>query len=64
MKVVVDYDLCEANAICMGIEPTVFQVDDDDHLNIIDAHPDESKRTKIEEAVRRCPKQALTIIED
>lgn len=64
MKVVVDYDLCESNAICMGIEPTVFEVRDDDILYIIDEHPDESKRAKIEEAVRRCPKQALTIIED
>ena len=64
MKVVVDYDLCEANAICMGIEPTVFEVREDDVLYIIDDNPPESKRAKIEEAVRRCPKQALSIIED
>lgn len=64
MKVVVDYDLCESNAICMGIEPTVFEVRDDDMLYILDEHPDESKRDKIEEAVRRCPKQAISIEED
>lgn len=64
MKVVVDYDLCESNAICMGIEPTVFEVRDDDFLYILDEHPDESKRANVEEAVRRCPKQALSIIED
>ena len=64
MKVVVDYDLCESNAICMGIEPTVFEVRDDDFLYIIDEHPDESKRANVEEAVRRCPKQALSIDED
>lgn len=64
MKVVVDYDLCESNAICVGIEPSVFEIRDDDIMYIIDADPDESKRAKIEEAVRRCPKQALTILED
>lgn len=64
MKVVVDYDLCESNAICVGLEPTVFEIRDDDIMYIIDADPDESKRAKIEEAVRRCPKQALTILED
>ena len=28
MKVVVDYDLCESNAVCMGILPEVFEVRD------------------------------------
>ncbi len=64
MKVVVDYDLCESNAICMSIEPTVFEVRDDDMLYVLDEHPDESKRDKIDEAVRRCPKQAISVVED
>lgn len=64
MKVTVDYDLCESNAICCGIDPETFEIRDDDIMYIIDEHPPESKRAKIEEAVRRCPKQALTIIED
>ena len=37
---------------------------DDDELQILDEHPDESLRPKMEEAVRRCPKQALSIQED
>ena len=63
-KVVVDFDLCESNAICMGIAPEVFEVRDDDFLYILDETPPESMREKIEEAVRRCPKQALSIAED
>jgi ferredoxin len=61
MKIVIDYDLCESNAVCMGIEPTVFEVRDDDNLYILNEHPDESLRPKMEEAVRRCPKQAISI---
>ena len=64
MRVVVDFDLCESNAICMGIAPEVFEVRDDDFLYILDETPPESLRDKIEEAVRRCPKQALSIAED
>lgn len=61
MKIVIDYDLCEANAICMGIEPTVFEVRDDDNLYILQEEPSEDLRPKMEEAVRRCPKQAISI---
>ena len=61
MRVVVDYDLCESNAICMAVAPEVFEVDDDDNLNLLQEEPPEELRPKIEEAVRRCPKQALSI---
>ena len=61
MKVVVNYDLCESNAVCMGIAPEVFEVRDDDFLYVLDEEPDESLRDKVEEAARRCPKQAITI---
>jgi len=61
MKIVINYDLCEANAICMAIAPDVFDVRDDDNLYILNEEPPEDERPKIEEAVRRCPKQAISI---
>lgn len=64
MKVVVDYDLCESNAVCMGIAPEIFEVRDDDVLYILIEHPGEEFRSRVEEAVKRCPKQALSIIEE
>jgi ferredoxin len=64
MRVVVNMDVCESNAICMGIAPEVFEVREDDVLYVIDEHPPESLRPKIEEAVRNCPKQAISIEED
>ncbi len=64
MRIVVDYDLCESNAICMGIAPEVFEVREDDFLYVLDETPGEELRAKIEEAVRRCPKQAISIAED
>jgi ferredoxin len=64
MKIVIDYDLCESNAICMGIAPEVFEVRDDDFLYILDETPDESMRDRMQEAVERCPKQAISIADD
>ena len=64
MRVVVDFDLCESNAVCMGIAPEVFEVRDDDFLYVLQEHPAEEMRPKIEEAVRLCPKQAISIQED
>ena len=61
MKIRVDYDLCEANAICMEQAPEVFKVDDNDELQILIEEPPESLRKKVEESVRLCPRQAITL---
>ncbi len=64
MRVVVDYDLCESNAICMGILPEVFEVRDDDFLYVLNETPPEEYREKLQHAVASCPKQAFKIIDD
>ena len=64
MRVIVDYDVCESNALCMAAAPEVFEVRDDDNLYVLDETPGEELRAKVEEAVRRCPKQAISIAED
>ncbi len=61
MKVIVDYDLCEANAVCMSKVPEVFRVDDDDNLHVLMDEIPEALRPKVEDAVRLCPRQALRI---
>jgi ferredoxin len=61
MRVVVDFELCESNALCMGIAPEVFEVRDDDFLYVLDEHPPEELRDKVWQAVRTCPKNAISI---
>ena len=60
-KVVVDFDKCESNALCMGVAPEVFEVRDDDFLYLLQEEPPDSLRAQCEEAVRICPKQAISI---
>jgi ferredoxin len=61
MRIVVDYDKCQSNAVCMGIEPAVFEVRDDNFLYVLQENPPEDLRPKMEEAVRMCPTQAISI---
>lgn len=61
MRVVVDYDTCQSNALCMGAAPEVFEVRDDGFLYVLDENPGEELRAKVEEAARVCPVQAITI---
>lgn len=62
-KVIVDYDLCESNAICMQVAPEVFEVRDDDFLYLLTETPGDDQRSQVQEAVDRCPKQAISIAE-
>jgi ferredoxin len=64
VKVVVDFDRCNSNAVCMSILPEIFEVRDDGFLYVLDEHPPDSMREKLEEAVRSCPTQAISIVED
>ncbi len=61
MRVVVDYDLCESNAVCMGLVPEVFEVRDDDLLYILQDEVDEDLLDMVKLAIDRCPKQALSL---
>ena len=64
MRIAVDQDRCEGNAVCMKVCPEVFEVDDTDQVRLLikDAPPD--LHAKVEAAVLRCPRQALSIIGD
>jgi ferredoxin len=63
MRVVVDFDLCESNALCMGILPEVFEVREDDFLYVLNENPPEELRDKLMEAVRTCPKNAISVVD-
>ena len=63
MRVVVNRDLCEGNALCVKESPEVFALGDDDQVRILIENPDESLRTKVDRAVRRCPRNALTLVD-
>ncbi|HTU07841.1 MAG TPA: ferredoxin [Trebonia sp.] len=63
MRVTVDALLCEANAVCAGLVPQVFSVDEEDELHILTSEVPPELADAVREAVRSCPKTALLLEE-
>ena len=64
MKVTVDYDVCESNAMCEALAPQVFEVDDDDNLQLLQEEVGEADADDVRRAVASCPVQAISLVED
>jgi ferredoxin len=48
----------------MQAAPEIFHVDDYDKLQVLNEHPPESSRERVLKAIKVCPKQALSLVED
>lgn len=59
VRVEVDPDSSEANGVCAGLVPGVFELDDDDQLHILVADVPPRLADEVRHAVRSCPKTAL-----
>jgi ferredoxin len=63
MELKVDRDLCEANAVCCGLVPDVFELDDDEMLVIKQASVPADQFARVQRAVERCPRNALELVQ-
>lgn len=63
-KIHVDFEICESNAVCMGIIPEVFDLDDQDYLHVLQEEVTPENEEQVREAVRQCPRQAISIDDD
>jgi ferredoxin len=60
-RIVHDAELCEAHGVCTTIDPTRFELGDDDLLTIHSYEVADADRPAMEQAVIRCPRQALSL---
>ena len=59
MRVEVDRDRCEGNAVCLGIAPDLFDLDDEDYA-VVKADPiPDGQEDLAEQAISECPRVAL-----
>ncbi len=59
MRVEVDHDRCEGNAVCVGIAPGLFDLDDDDYA-VVKADPVPAGQEELaDQAIAACPRAAL-----
>lgn len=63
MRVIVDFDKCESNGLCVSTVPEVFQFASDESLEILNEQPDESLRERLIQAVTSCPAEAISLVD-
>jgi len=61
MKIKVDFDLCESNALCEAMAPEVFELDDDDYLVVKAEETTDENIADVKRAVAACPRAAITL---
>ena len=59
VRVIVDRDRWEGNAVCLGIAPDIFDLDDEDYA-VVKTDPIPPDREQLaEQAIAECPRAAL-----
>jgi ferredoxin len=59
VRVEVDRDRCEGNAVCLGIAPDIFDLDDEDYA-VVKTDPIPADQEDLaEQAIAECPRAAL-----
>ncbi|MCW2624520.1 ferredoxin [Mycobacterium sp.] len=59
MRVEVDRDRCEGNAVCVGIAPELFDLDDEDYAVVKTDEVPPDQEQLAEQAIAECPRAAL-----
>ena len=63
MRVAVDFDLCESNGLCEGLAPHVFELDDDDFLQVKLEDVEGDDLAAVRRALAACPKAAISLVD-
>lgn len=64
MRIVADLDLCQGHAMCEVEAPDVFTVPKRGKVEITDPAPPDGLRADVLSAIRECPTQAISLVEE
>jgi ferredoxin len=61
-RVVLDLDTCQGYANCVMVAPEVFDLNEQTGVAVLlQEQPDDSQLAAVEEAVRQCPSEAISV---
>ena len=64
MKIVMDWERCEGNGMCVRAAPKAFSLDDKDMLTVlVEGDVPRELEEDVRTAAKRCPKRAISIEE-
>lgn len=64
MRVLINSKLCRGCGLCESIAPEIFEIGEGMHAWVIMDPVPEKKRVRVDEAIKECPEEAITIIEE
>ena len=59
----VDRGKCQGHAMCYGVEPDLFPLDDDGYCAVTSLLLDESQVAPAQRGVAACPERAIEVLE-
>lgn len=62
MRVRVDRAVCQGHALCAGISPDVFTLDDDGYCDVGETDVPEGMEESARRGMQSCPERAITIL--
>jgi ferredoxin len=63
MRVIVDADMCEANGFCESLAADIFELGDEDVVQIAEGPVPPDREIDVRAAVEQCPRAALRLQE-
>ena len=64
MRIKVDFDLCESNALCEAMAPEVFYLADAAFLQLHTEQTTDENIENVKRAVAACPRAAISLVEE
>jgi sterol 14-demethylase len=64
LRIVLDRDLCQGHAVCVGESPQLFKIGADGKVETLDATPPPSLHERARAAARYCPTRAIKLQEE
>jgi ferredoxin len=63
MRVRVDRDICQGHALCAGVAPELFTLDDEGYSNVGEVEVPAGSEDLARRGMQTCPERAITIVE-
>jgi len=64
MRVEVDLGICRSYAVCTGLAPDVFELDDDGLVRVLQPDVPGDRIREMEDIALMCPSQAISLVDE
>jgi ferredoxin len=63
MRIQVDRAVCQGHALCAGVSPELFTLDDEGYSNVGEVEVPAGSEDLARRGMQTCPERAITIVE-